>query len=59
MSRVKIFAERSKEPLENITSDLGQETDSEVVWPYLKVFLLGKYNSTGNNTRKIRGRGKF
>ena len=36
--------------------DLGQEMETEVVWPRLKVFCLNKNNSTGNSERKKKKR---
>ena len=52
MSPMSMFAERSKQPLEKMTNpDRGQETETEVVWPHLKVFWLNKYNSTGKRNK--------
>ena len=47
------FAERSKQPLENMTTpDPGQETKAKMVWPCLKVFWFSKDNPTGQSERK-------
>ena len=35
-----------------MTPDLGQETESKVVWTCLKVFWLSKDNSAGHSARK-------
>ena len=32
--------------------DLGQETETKVVWTCLKVFWLSKYDSAGHSARK-------
>ena len=51
------FAERSKQPLENMTTpDPGQETKAKMVWPCLKVFWFSKDNPTGHNERKKKKR---
>ena len=47
------FAERSKQPLENMaTPDTGQETKVKMVWPCLTVFWFSKDNPTGHSERK-------
>ena len=51
------FAERSKRPLENMTTpDPGQETKAKMVWPCLKVFWFSKDNPTGHSERKKKKR---
>ena len=51
------FAERSKQPLENMTNpDPGQETKAKMVWPCLKVFWFSKDNPTGHSERKKKKR---
>ena len=51
------FAERSKQPLENMTTpDPGQETKAKIVWPCLKVFWFSKDNPTGHSERKKKKR---
>ena len=51
------FAERSKQPLENMTTpDPGQETKAKMVWPCLKVFWFSKDNPTGHSERKKKKR---
>ena len=53
------FAERSKQPLENMTiSDPGQETKAKMVWPCLKVFWFSKDIPTGHSERKKKKRGR-
>ena len=47
------FAERSKRPLENMTTpDPGQETKAKMVWPCLNVLWFSKDNHTGHSERK-------
>ena len=50
------FAERSKQPLENMTHDPGQETEAEMVWPCFKVIWLSKDNPRGHSERKKKMR---
>ena len=51
---MRIFTERFKHLLEihaQRTADLGQEMETEVVWPHLRAFWLGKGDSTGHSDR--------
>ena len=51
------FAERSKQPLENMTnSGSGKETKAKMVWPCLTVFRFSKDNPTGHSERKKKKR---
>ena len=53
MLPIRRFAERSRQPLENmITPDPGQEAETKVVWPHLKVFWFSEDNPTGDSERK-------
>ena len=54
MSPMRMFAERSKQPLEYIcrTPDLGQETKTKVILGCLKVFWLRKDHSAGHSASK-------
>ena len=53
MLPLRRFAERSKQPLENMTNpDPGQETETNMVWPCSKVFWFSKDSPTGHNERK-------
>ena len=55
MLPIRRFAERSKKPLENMTNSWpGQEAETKVVWPCLKVFCFSKDNPIGDR----RGRHK-
>ena len=57
MLPMRRFAERSKRPLENMTTpDPGQETKAKMVWPCLKVFWFSKDNPTGHSERKKKKR---
>ena len=57
MLPMRRFAERSKQPLENMTnSDSGQETQTKVVWPRLKVFRLSKDDPAGHSKMKEKKR---
>ena len=38
------------------TPDFGHETETEVVWPHLKVFWLSIDNSAGHSARKKKKR---
>ena len=55
---MKRFAERSNQPLENMTKtpDPGQEAKAKMVWPCLKVFWFSKDNPTGHSERKKKKR---
>ena len=54
---MRMFAERSKQPLEKKqTPDLSQETETKVVWPYVKVFWLSKDDPAGHSARKTEGK---
>ena len=57
MLPMRRFAERSKQPLENMgnswPSELCQETEAKMVWPCFKVFWFSKDNPTGQKIRKI------
>ena len=56
ISPMMMLPERSNQPLENMTSDLGHETETDVVWPLLIIFRLNKDNSTGYSDRKKKKR---
>ena len=57
MLPMRKFAERSKQPLEDITNtDPGQKTKANMVWPCLKIFWLSKDNPTGHSERKKKER---
>ena len=43
---MRMFAEKSKQPLENILI--------EVTWPHFKVLKFSKYDSTGHSEKKRR-----
>ena len=51
MLPMRRFAERSKQP-----PDPGQETNTKMVWPCLKVFWFSKDNPTGHSERKKKKR---
>ena len=57
MLPMRKFAERSKQPLENMrTPDPGQEPEAKMVWPCFKVFWSSKDNPTGHSERKKKKR---
>ena len=58
MLPTKRFAERSKQPLENMINSLtwSRKKKSKVVWPCLKVLWFSKDNSTGHTEWKKKKR---
>ena len=55
MLPMRRFAERSKQPLENMTNPYpGQETEAKMVWPCFKVFWFSKDKRAGHSERKMK-----
>ena len=56
MSRMRMFAEKSKQQLENMTNSRPWSRKLKMVWPRLKVFWLRKDDFTGQSERKKKKR---